>query len=113
METSRPDGKRRMKEVGKVEEGEEELAAEDTTTIGEDSKRRRAAFTVPQKKVSGVAAGGPIIQPSCQVEDCRADLKDAKPYHRRHKVCEHHSKAPLVLIAGIRQRFCQQCSRSQ
>ncbi|KAL3519784.1 hypothetical protein ACH5RR_017933 [Cinchona calisaya] len=46
-----------------------------------------------------------------EVEDCTADMKDAKPYHRRHRVCEHHSKASIVLVAGMRQRFCQQCSR--
>ncbi|XP_021642486.1 squamosa promoter-binding protein 1 isoform X1 [Hevea brasiliensis] len=48
---------------------------------------------------------------SCQAEKCTADLSDAKPYHRRHKVCANHAKAQIVLVAGIRQRFCQQCSR--
>ncbi|KAG8641410.1 hypothetical protein MANES_13G145925v8 [Manihot esculenta] len=47
----------------------------------------------------------------CQADMCMADLSDAKPYHRRHKVCENHAKAQIVLVAGIRQRFCQQCSR--
>ncbi|KAJ9177083.1 hypothetical protein P3X46_012335 [Hevea brasiliensis] len=47
---------------------------------------------------------------SCQAEKCTADLSDAKPYHRRHKVCANHAKAQIVLVAGIRQRFCQQCS---
>ncbi|PRQ49947.1 putative transcription factor SBP family [Rosa chinensis] len=47
----------------------------------------------------------------CQADKCTADLSDAKLYHRRHKVCDHHSKAPVVLLAGISQRFCQQCSR--
>ncbi|EXB44631.1 Squamosa promoter-binding-like protein 5 [Morus notabilis] len=47
----------------------------------------------------------------CQAEKCAADLSDAKQYHRRHKVCEHHAKAQVVLVAGVRQRFCQQCSR--
>ena len=26
-------------------------------------------------------------------------------------MCEAHSKAAVVLVAGLRQRFCQQCSR--
>lgn len=48
----------------------------------------------------------------CQVEDCGADLRNAKDYHRRHKVCEIHSKATKVLVGSVLQRFCQQCSRS-
>ncbi|CDP17026.1 unnamed protein product [Coffea canephora] len=47
----------------------------------------------------------------CQVEDCKADLTKAKDYHRRHKVCEMHSKASRALVANVMQRFCQQCSR--
>ncbi|MED6223004.1 hypothetical protein PIB30_069840 [Stylosanthes scabra] len=47
----------------------------------------------------------------CQAENCKADLEEARQYHRRHKVCEYHAKAQVVLVSGIRQRFCQQCSR--
>ncbi|XP_057963989.1 squamosa promoter-binding-like protein 1 [Malania oleifera] len=47
----------------------------------------------------------------CQVEDCGADLSNAKDYHRRHKVCEMHSKASRALVGNVMQRFCQQCSR--
>ncbi|RYR24470.1 hypothetical protein Ahy_B02g057972 [Arachis hypogaea] len=49
--------------------------------------------------------------PRCQAEGCNADLSQAKHYHRRHKVCEFHSKASTVIAAGLTQRFCQQCSR--
>lgn len=57
-------------------------------------------------------AGSPGSQvPMCQAEGCKADLSTAKHYHRRHKVCELHSKAPNVIAAGHTQRFCQQCSR--
>ena len=49
--------------------------------------------------------------PLCQAEGCKADLSIAKHYHRRHKVCEYHSKASTVVINGNTQRFCQQCSR--
>ncbi|KAK1269503.1 Squamosa promoter-binding-like protein 10 [Acorus gramineus] len=49
--------------------------------------------------------------PRCQAEGCNADLSNAKPYHRRHKVCEFHSKSSVVIAAGLQQRFCQQCSR--
>ncbi|XP_017702534.2 squamosa promoter-binding-like protein 10 isoform X2 [Phoenix dactylifera] len=49
--------------------------------------------------------------PRCQAEGCKADLSGAKHYHRRHKVCEFHSKATVVITGGLQQRFCQQCSR--
>ncbi|XP_043719979.1 squamosa promoter-binding-like protein 8 [Telopea speciosissima] len=49
--------------------------------------------------------------PRCQAEGCRSDLSNAKHYHRRHKVCEFHSKAIKVVAGGLEQRFCQQCSR--
>ncbi|KAJ0962246.1 hypothetical protein J5N97_030074 [Dioscorea zingiberensis] len=49
--------------------------------------------------------------PRCQAEGCKADLSGAKHYHRRHKVCEFHSKATVVIAGGLQQRFCQQCSR--
>nr|AUW52985.1 squamosa promoter binding-like protein 12c [Petunia x hybrida] len=47
----------------------------------------------------------------CQVDDCGVDLSKGKDYHRRHKVCEMHSKATTALVANVMQRFCQQCSR--
>ncbi|XP_017699431.2 squamosa promoter-binding-like protein 7 isoform X2 [Phoenix dactylifera] len=69
----------------------------------------------------GVAGGGikrerlssnPAVGvPRCQVEGCNKALGDAKDYHKRHKVCEMHSKAPKVVVLGAEQRFCQQCSR--
>ncbi|KAI3859588.1 hypothetical protein MKX03_007607 [Papaver bracteatum] len=49
--------------------------------------------------------------PRCQVEGCDLDLTSAKDYHRRHRVCESHSKCPKVIVAGLERRFCQQCSR--
>lgn len=54
---------------------------------------------------------GSVNSPRCQAEGCNADLTHAKHYHRRHKVCEFHSKASTVIAAGLTQRFCQQCSR--
>ncbi|XP_077218276.1 squamosa promoter-binding-like protein 1 [Tasmannia lanceolata] len=55
--------------------------------------------------------GGNSSRSACQVEDCGADLSTAKDYHRRHKVCEMHSKAGSALVGNAMQRFCQQCSR--
>ncbi|GAB2295496.1 Squamosa promoter-binding-like protein [Dionaea muscipula] len=61
------------------------------------------------KKGRGVVQGG--RPPRCQVEGCRVDLSDAKAYYARHKVCGMHSKSSKVIVAGLEQRFCQQCSR--
>ncbi|KAG5605226.1 hypothetical protein H5410_026718 [Solanum commersonii] len=47
----------------------------------------------------------------CLVDGCNSDLSECREYHRRHKVCEVHSKTAKVTIAGRDQRFCQQCSR--
>ncbi|CAL9057941.1 unnamed protein product, partial [Musa banksii] len=49
--------------------------------------------------------------PRCQADGCSADLSGPKYYHRRHKVCEFHFKAAVVVAHGLHQRFCQQCSR--
>lgn len=65
--------------------------------------------TPPKKGRSGAVHGGQ--PPRCQVEGCNADLSDAKAYYSRHKVCGMHSKSPKVIVAGLEQRFCQQCSR--
>lgn len=62
-------------------------------------------------KVPPNGGGMPGLVPCCQAERCGANLTDAKRYHRRHKVCEFHSKAPIVIVSGLPQRFCQQCSR--
>lgn len=65
----------------------------------------------PAKKGRAGAAQG-SQPPRCQVEECEVDLSDAKAYYCRHKVCGMHSKSPKVIVAGLEQRFCQQCSRS-
>ncbi|KAL0396898.1 UNVERIFIED_CONTAM: Squamosa promoter-binding-like protein 6 [Sesamum calycinum] len=49
--------------------------------------------------------------PVCIVYGCNKDLSSSKEYHRRHKVCDVHSKTARVIVNGIQQRFCQQCSR--
>ncbi|XWS63872.1 hypothetical protein CRYUN_Cryun06bG0138900 [Craigia yunnanensis] len=49
--------------------------------------------------------------PRCQVKGCNLDLSSAKDYHRKHRVCENHSKSPKVIVGGLERRFCQQCSR--
>ncbi|XP_073283667.1 squamosa promoter-binding-like protein 9 [Primulina huaijiensis] len=57
----------------------------------------------------GAVHGG--APPRCQVEGCNVDLSDVKAYYSRHKVCGVHSKSLNVIVAGLEQRFCQQCSR--
>ncbi|XP_012463909.1 squamosa promoter-binding-like protein 14 [Gossypium raimondii] len=64
----------------------------------------------PNKKVRGGSPGS-TSYPMCQVDNCKEDLSNAKDYHRRHKVCEIHSKATKALVEKQMQRFCQQCSR--
>jgi hypothetical protein len=66
---------------------------------------------VPAAKRQQSAMQGTPMVPRCQVEGCKTELTAAKDYHRRHKVCELHSKFPKVIVNGIEQRFCQQCSR--
>ncbi|XP_052179817.1 squamosa promoter-binding-like protein 6 isoform X1 [Diospyros lotus] len=67
-----------------------------------------AESSAPAKRVR---AGLSSQSPFCQVHGCRKDLSSSKDYHKRHKVCEVHSKTPKVIVNGIEQRFCQQCSR--
>ncbi|XP_058073469.1 squamosa promoter-binding-like protein 17 isoform X2 [Magnolia sinica] len=68
-----------------------------------------SSSSVGPKKGKGVVQGGQ--PPRCQVEGCMVDLTGAKAYYCRHKVCGMHSKSPKVIVAGMEQRFCQQCSR--
>nr|XP_004232901.1 SQUAMOSA promoter binding protein-like isoform X4 [Solanum lycopersicum] len=98
METNKWEGKRSITEAEKEED--------EHGSVEEDSKRKRV-LTLSGRKLVGEGSA----HPSCQVDQCTADMADAKPYHRRHKVCEFHSKSPIVLISGLQKRFCQQCSR--
>ncbi|XP_047963224.1 squamosa promoter-binding-like protein 12 isoform X1 [Salvia hispanica] len=66
-----------------------------------------ATATTP-KKTKSSAQNSPIC---CQVEGCNTDLSLAKEYHRKHRVCDSHSKCPKVTVGGCERRFCQQCSR--
>ena len=67
-----------------------------------------SSFTAAKKLKSGNHSQR---APRCQVQDCNLDLSSAKDYHRKHRVCESHSKCPKVIVAGLERRFCQQCSR--
>ncbi|GMI76771.1 hypothetical protein HRI_001346400 [Hibiscus trionum] len=65
--------------------------------------------STPPKRVR--AAGVNSHTAYCQVYGCNKDLTSSKDYHKRHRVCEVHSKTAKVIVNGIEQRFCQQCSR--
>ncbi|XP_050376111.1 squamosa promoter-binding-like protein 14 [Argentina anserina] len=100
-------------------------AAKSTAVAGEDDDERlqlnlggglasveETAGSRPNKKVrSGSPGNNGGSYPMCQVDNCKEDLSSAKDYHRRHKVCESHSKSTKALVAKQMQRFCQQCSR--
>ncbi|WVZ10312.1 hypothetical protein V8G54_014842 [Vigna mungo] len=58
-------------------------------------------------RTSSLSAQAPV----CQVYGCNMDLSSSKDYHKRHKVCDAHSKTAKVIVNGLEQRFCQQCSR--
>ncbi|KAH7544108.1 hypothetical protein JRO89_XS15G0108200 [Xanthoceras sorbifolium] len=86
-----------------MEEEEEDQGGGDG--YAEDEKRKKVFGR------RGSSGGGGVSPPYCLVDKCGVDLTNAKRYHRRHKVCEVHSKASAVIVSGLRQRFCQQCSR--
>lgn len=97
--------KRRRVVVLDEEEEEEEVGALNLNLGGQmyswEGKNGK------KSKVGGTTANRAV----CQVDDCQADLTGAKDYHRRHKVCNLHSKATKALVGNVMQRFCQQCSR--
>ncbi|GJS17095.1 squamosa promoter-binding-like protein 9 [Tanacetum coccineum] len=85
---------------------------------GDDGKQEDGLSPVGggRQKKGRTSGGGVVVSggqqpPRCQVEGCNLDLSDAKTYYSRHKVCGVHSKTPKVIVNGLEQRFCQQCSR--
>ncbi|MCL7039065.1 hypothetical protein MKW94_027225 [Papaver nudicaule] len=81
---------------------------------GEEEVRLGIGFADDKQKkgkrsCSNERIGASSPSPCCQVGKCMTDL--TKPYHKKNKVCEFHSKASVVDLAGRHQRFCQQCSR--
>ncbi|KAK6920502.1 SBP domain [Dillenia turbinata] len=82
--------------------------------LGEDSKTPKMVSSPSgssKRARGGGGNNGSAQKVSCLVDGCNADLSKCREYHRRHKVCEVHSKTPQVTIAGQKRRFCQQCSR--
>ncbi|KAF9626650.1 hypothetical protein IFM89_038484 [Coptis chinensis] len=83
------------------------------TQVGNSSKEMPSpssvSSSVPEKRAR--TTGLTFQRAICQVHGCSKDLSSSKDYHKRHKVCEVHSKTAKVIVNGIEQRFCQQCSR--
>ncbi|XVF18133.1 hypothetical protein REPUB_Repub10bG0186000 [Reevesia pubescens] len=75
-------------------------------------KRSLIYYSHPVIASNNIDGGGDVAAAinllCCQADERGANLKDAKQYHRCHKVCEPY--AIFGLVNGIRQRFCQQCS---
>ncbi|TQD96403.1 hypothetical protein C1H46_017898 [Malus baccata] len=91
---------RELKEdVLKAEEDEE---LDERVEDHHDRKKKGA------KSVIGASGDGMAI---CKADGCAVILSDAKVYNRKHRVCKLHSKAPLVLVSGLKRRFCHKCSR--
>ncbi|XP_010694791.2 squamosa promoter-binding-like protein 1 [Beta vulgaris subsp. vulgaris] len=120
VHSSIDDGRReseRKRRVIVVEEDSLEEAGSLTLKLGgncfpvSESEREVGTWEGTSGKKTAKLVGGSSNRAVCQVEDCGADLTKAKDYHRRHKVCEMHSKASKALVGNVMQRFCQQCSR--
>ncbi|KFK35212.1 hypothetical protein AALP_AA5G254900 [Arabis alpina] len=88
---------------GDGDDDDDDDASRLTLKLGDGNGAKKTKFGggIPSKGVS------------CHVENCGADLSKGRDYHRRHKVCEMHSKATSAVVGGVMQRFCQQCSRFQ
>ncbi|CAI0628160.1 unnamed protein product [Linum tenue] len=88
---------------------------EDVCTPGNTKSSSSSSSVIASSSVAAPkrtrASCQSLQSPCCQVEGCNLDLKSAKDYHRRHRICESHSKSPKVIVAGLERRFCQQCSR--
>ena len=103
-------------EIMENENGEEDCC--EGEVVNEDVRKKKVIIRVVYGKslrtASSVCSSSSSSSSSllcCQADKCGVDLRTAKKYHQRHKVCERHSKAAVVLVCGIRQRFCQQCSK--
>ncbi|XP_057776978.1 squamosa promoter-binding-like protein 3 isoform X2 [Salvia miltiorrhiza] len=82
---------------------------------GAGSHVKSASPVIPTASTSSLKKtklpGENLPMPRCVVEGCNIDLSTAKEYHRKHRVCDSHSKSPKVVVGGLERRFCQQCSR--
>lgn len=101
----------KTKEMARASVGSSELSIGlklgKRTYFEDDSAGSYANTTAKRTRSSSESSNVPC----CQVEGCNLDLSSTKDYHRKHRVCESHSKCPKVIVGGLERRFCQQCSR--
>ncbi|CAN1292978.1 Squamosa promoter-binding-like protein 12 [Linum perenne] len=109
IEKGRRESEKRRRVID-IEDGDQE-AGTLSLKIGGHEREMGENWEGNSGKKTKLTGGSSSSRAACQVEDCGADLSKAKDYHRRHKVCEMHSKATKALVANVMQRFCQQCSR--
>ncbi|CAH8299315.1 unnamed protein product [Eruca vesicaria subsp. sativa] len=95
--------------LGKRSYSEEFWGRDNNNDLSAVSVKLLTPSVVAQKKSK--SCGHSMQLPRCQIDGCELDLSSAKGYHRKHRVCENHSKCPVVTVGGIERRFCQQCSR--
>ncbi|KAJ9187369.1 hypothetical protein P3X46_002832 [Hevea brasiliensis] len=106
MESNSQDSSLIDLKLGRLADGKE---AQNSKFLEERSVVSSASPTFQAKKTRTMSSRSQT--PFCQVYGCHKDLSSLKDYHKRHKVCEVHSKTPKVIVNGVEQRFCQQCSR--
>ncbi|CAN8304132.1 unnamed protein product [Cochlearia groenlandica] len=95
--------------LGKRTYSEEFFGKNNNNDISAVSMNLMTPTTVARKKSK--PCGQSVLVPRCQIDGCELDLSSAKDYHRKHRVCETHSKSSKVVVGGLERRFCQQCSR--
>ncbi|CAH1434827.1 unnamed protein product [Lactuca virosa] len=104
-------GKRHYCENSVVPDRHMEAESSSSTKRGKPPYPYHLTDTATTTTITVWPSSPAAVAPRCQVEGCGVALSDTKEYYRRHKVCEIHSKAPKVVVLGLQQRFCQQCSR--
>ncbi|CAE5960091.1 unnamed protein product [Arabidopsis arenosa] len=109
MEGKRTQGQGYLKKKSYRVEEEMENDTDGEEEVGREEEKRKGVMDRVRGSSGNIDRGG--SSRLCQVDRCTADMKEAKLYHRRHKVCEVHAKASSVFLSGLNQRFCQQCSR--
>ncbi|KAF4373411.1 hypothetical protein G4B88_011680 [Cannabis sativa] len=55
-----------------------------------------SSSSIPLKRTRGLSSSNEIQVSSCLVDGCDSDLTKCWDCHRRHKVCETHSKTPKL-----------------
>jgi SBP domain len=89
--------------------------------LPQPQSKKRSSDTWTENNSNETGGDGGRARWICQVEGCSEDGSgevQLKDYHRRHRVCPTHARAPSVTLRGsctsrpkTLSRFCQQCSK--